>query len=112
MAPLYLLIGLAGMALALIGTMVPIYPLAAIGAAMICAAVFMFSRTNQGTPAPAHPDVIPRGCRACRRLPPGRRAGVRRLHRSLAPRSVYALTGAARWFWQHSIRSTPGLRYS
>ena len=55
-AALYLLIGIAGMALALIGAMVPIYALAAIGAAMIFAAFFMFSRTNQGTPAPAHPD--------------------------------------------------------
>ena len=30
----------------------------------------------------------------------------------LAPRSAYALTGAARWSWQHSIPSTGGLRYS
>ena len=30
----------------------------------------------------------------------------------LAARSAYALTGAARWTWQHSIPSTPGLRYS
>jgi alkylated DNA repair dioxygenase AlkB len=42
-----------------------------------------------------------------------RRAGVRETHTELlAPRSVYALTGAARWSWQHSISSTPGLRYS
>lgn len=42
-----------------------------------------------------------------------RRAGVRETHtEGLAPRSVYALTGAARWSWQHSILSTPGLRYS
>ena len=42
-----------------------------------------------------------------------RRAGVRETHTEvLAPRSVYALTGAARWSWQHSILSTPGLRYS
>jgi alkylated DNA repair protein (DNA oxidative demethylase) len=42
-----------------------------------------------------------------------RRAGVREVHTAgLAPRSVYALTGAARWSWQHSIPSTPGLRYS
>ena len=42
-----------------------------------------------------------------------RRAGVRETHAvDLAPRSVYALTGAARWSWQHSISATPGLRYS
>ena len=42
-----------------------------------------------------------------------RRAGVRETHtEDLAPRSLYALTGAARWSWQHSIPSTPGLRYS
>jgi alkylated DNA repair protein (DNA oxidative demethylase) len=42
-----------------------------------------------------------------------RRAGVRETHtEELAPRSVYALTGAARWSWQHSIASTPALRYS
>lgn len=42
-----------------------------------------------------------------------RRAGIRETHtEDLAPRSVYALTGAARWSWQHSIPSTPGLRYS
>jgi alkylated DNA repair protein (DNA oxidative demethylase) len=42
-----------------------------------------------------------------------RRAGVRESHtEDLAPRSVYALTGAARWSWQHSILATPGLRYS
>jgi alkylated DNA repair dioxygenase AlkB len=30
----------------------------------------------------------------------------------LAPRSVYSLTGRARWAWQHAISPTPGLRYS
>ena len=29
-----------------------------------------------------------------------------------SPRSVYALTGAARWSWQHSIPATKDLRYS
>ena len=43
------------MAVALIGAMVPIYPLVAIGVVMILAAFFRFSRTDQGT-APAHPD--------------------------------------------------------
>lgn len=56
MAALYILIGIAGMAVALVGAMVPIYPLVAIGVVMIFAAFFLFSRTNQGTPAPAHPD--------------------------------------------------------
>jgi alkylated DNA repair protein (DNA oxidative demethylase) len=38
---------------------------------------------------------------------------VRQTHTvDLAPRSVYALTGAARSVWQHSIQSTPSLRYS
>lgn len=50
---------------------------------------------------------------ACRMRFQRRRAGVRETHsEDLAPRSVYALTGAARWSWQHSIISTPGLRYS
>ena len=49
----------------------------------------------------------------CRMRFQRRRAGVRETHtEELAPRSVYALTGAARWSWQHSILSTPGLRYS
>jgi alkylated DNA repair dioxygenase AlkB len=30
----------------------------------------------------------------------------------LAPRSLYALAGAARWKWQHGIVATPGLRHS
>jgi alkylated DNA repair protein (DNA oxidative demethylase) len=38
---------------------------------------------------------------------------VRETHTlALAPRSVYALTGAVRSAWQHSIASTPSLRYS
>ena len=42
-----------------------------------------------------------------------RAATVRTTHAiDLAPRSAYALTGAARWSWQHSIPSTGGLRYS
>ena len=42
-----------------------------------------------------------------------RTATMRATHTlNLAPRSGYALTGAARWTWQHSIPSTPGLRYS
>ena len=30
----------------------------------------------------------------------------------LEPRSVYSLSGDARWGWQHAISPTPGLRYS
>jgi alkylated DNA repair protein (DNA oxidative demethylase) len=29
-----------------------------------------------------------------------------------APRSVYVLSGKARWSWQHSIPATKQLRYS
>jgi uncharacterized protein YqgC (DUF456 family) len=55
-AALYILIGIAGMALALVGAIQPIYPLVALGVVMIFAAFFLFSRTNQGTPAPAGPE--------------------------------------------------------
>ena len=45
-----------------------------------------------------------------RRYPPGPHEPVYRLE--LAPRSVYALRGEARWGWQHAIAPTPGLRHS
>jgi len=47
-----------------------------------------------------------------RRYPhrPGTRE--RALVLDLAPRSIYALTGAARWEWQHAISPTKALRYS
>ena len=42
-----------------------------------------------------------------------RTTDIRRTFRlELAPRSAYVLSGAARWSWQHSIPSTPALRYS
>lgn len=42
-----------------------------------------------------------------------RTSGARATHAmELAPRSAYALTGAARWSWQHSIPSARSLRYS
>jgi alkylated DNA repair dioxygenase AlkB len=41
---------------------------------------------------------------------PGRKATAREIE--VAPRSVYALRGAARWEWQHSVPPTPGLRWS
>jgi alkylated DNA repair dioxygenase AlkB len=39
-------------------------------------------------------------------------AGRRSLALDLAPRSIYCLTGEARWGWQHAITPTPALRYS
>ncbi|RZL03452.1 MAG: 2OG-Fe(II) oxygenase [Rubrivivax sp.] len=30
----------------------------------------------------------------------------------LAPRSIYELSGAARWAWQHRVAATPAWRYS
>ena len=45
-----------------------------------------------------------------RRYPP--RAGEPIFTLRLAPRSVYALRGEARWAWQHAIAPTPALRYS
>jgi len=45
-----------------------------------------------------------------RRYPP--RAGEPVYRLELAPRSVYALRGEARWEWQHAIAPTPGLRFS
>jgi hypothetical protein len=57
---LYLAIGTLGMAAALIGVFGAIYPLVAVGVAMIFAAFFLFVRTNQGTPAPAKGDSASR----------------------------------------------------
>jgi alkylated DNA repair dioxygenase AlkB len=37
---------------------------------------------------------------------------ARSLAVDLAPRSIYALRGEARWGWQHAISPTPALRYS
>lgn len=47
-----------------------------------------------------------------RRYPPepGRRADVVRL--PIAQRSIYALRGASRWAWQHSVAPVDGLRWS
>jgi alkylated DNA repair dioxygenase AlkB len=47
-----------------------------------------------------------------RRYPHVAHAGNASLAVDLAPRSIYALTGEARWGWQHAISPTPGLRYS
>lgn len=56
MAARYIILGVLGMALALFGALRPLYPLVAIGVVLIFAAFFWFSRTNQGTPAPAKGD--------------------------------------------------------
>jgi hypothetical protein len=55
-AALYIVIGIAGMGLALAGVLGSLYPLVALGVVMIFAAFFLFARTNQGTPAPAGPE--------------------------------------------------------
>ena len=47
-----------------------------------------------------------------RRYPHVPRSGERALTIELAPRSIYCLSGAARWRWQHAISPTAGLRYS
>lgn len=47
-----------------------------------------------------------------RRYPHAPRSGERALKIDLAPRSIYSLSGAARWGWQHAISPTPSLRYS
>ncbi len=52
----YLIVGILGMALALFGIMRTLYPAVAVGIVLILAAFFWFSRTNQGTPAPAGPE--------------------------------------------------------
>ena len=53
----YLIVGIFGMALASFGIIRTLYPLVAIGIVVILAAFFWFSRTNQGTPAPAKGDA-------------------------------------------------------
>ena len=52
----YLIVGILGMALALFGIMRTLYTAVAVGIVLILAAYFWFSRTNQGTPAPANGD--------------------------------------------------------
>jgi alkylated DNA repair dioxygenase AlkB len=47
-----------------------------------------------------------------RRYPHVAGRGERSLAIDLAPRSIYSLTGEARWGWQHAISPTPALRYS
>jgi alkylated DNA repair dioxygenase AlkB len=47
-----------------------------------------------------------------RRYPHVAGRGHRSLAVDLTPRSIYSLTGEARWGWQHAISPTPGLRYS
>jgi alkylated DNA repair dioxygenase AlkB len=47
-----------------------------------------------------------------RRYPHAKGSRERALIVELAPRSVYALEGPARWGWQHAISPTKELRYS
>lgn len=47
-----------------------------------------------------------------RRYPHLRGTRERGLVLDLAPRSIYSLTGAARWEWQHALSPTKALRYS
>jgi alkylated DNA repair dioxygenase AlkB len=47
-----------------------------------------------------------------RRYPHVAGRGDRSIAVELAPRSIYSLTGEARWGWQHAISPTPALRYS
>ena len=47
-----------------------------------------------------------------RRYPHVTRTAERSLVVELAGRSIYSLSGEARWGWQHAISPTPGLRYS
>lgn len=56
MAALYIILGVAGMALAVFGALQQVYVLVALGVVLILAAFFLFARTNQGTPAPAGPE--------------------------------------------------------
>jgi alkylated DNA repair dioxygenase AlkB len=45
-----------------------------------------------------------------RRYPP--QPGAAMLKLAVAPRSLYLMTGEARWGWQHSVAATRTLRYS
>lgn len=74
-----------------------------------------------GTPLGWHRDVpdfelvvgvsLHGACRMrFRRYPP--KARERSIAVELAPRSIYRLTGEARWGWQHAVPPTPALRYS
>lgn len=84
----------------------------------------LVSRYDPGTPLGWHRDMpafeevagVSLGGPAVMRLRPHRphepaaRSAVLKL--PLAPRSIYRLSGPARWAWQHSIAPTPGLRWS
>jgi alkylated DNA repair dioxygenase AlkB len=47
-----------------------------------------------------------------RPYPPDRPRRADIVHAELQPRSVYKLTGPARWAWQHSVPPVAALRYS
>ncbi|RYF40546.1 MAG: 2OG-Fe(II) oxygenase [Comamonadaceae bacterium] len=76
-----------------------------------------------GTPLGWHRDVpdfeaiagVSLGTAAVLRFRPyppdaSKKADILRLE--VAPRSIYAMQGAARWEWQHSVAPTPQLRWS
>jgi len=76
-----------------------------------------------GTPLGWHRDVlvfrdvcgVSLGSEAVMRLrpyPPSRPRRTDIIDVPLAPRSIYALRGPARWQWQHSVAATPALRWS
>ncbi len=84
----------------------------------------LVSEYRPGTPLGWHRDVpdfevivgVSLGGAARMKLRPYRPGG-RNLRQDvialeLAPRSAYAIRGAARWSWQHSIAATKALRYS
>lgn len=50
------MLGVAEMVLASFGALQQVYVLVAGGVMLILGAFFLFSRTNQGTPAPAGPE--------------------------------------------------------
>ena len=83
----------------------------------------LVSQYKPGTPLGWHRDVpdfedivgislLNEALMRFRRYPPvePKKAGVIKL--VLEPRSAYALRGAARWGWQHSVAPTRQLRYS
>jgi alkylated DNA repair dioxygenase AlkB len=47
-----------------------------------------------------------------RPYPPSPQSNRRALRLEAAPRSAYVMAGAARWAWQHSVPTVPGLRWS
>ena len=83
----------------------------------------LVAQYQPGTPLGWHRDVpdfevvagVSLGTTATLRFRPyppvaPKKADILRLE--VAPRSIYAMQGTARWEWQHSVAPTPGLRWS